>query len=69
MFLNILKISDSNVLKMFLNIIVQLLFSIRTNQPEAQVRFIESARATLAGKKEIWYKKRFKTNLYMHNQH
>ena len=53
MFLNILKISDSNVLKMFLNIIVQLLFSIRTNQPEAQVRFIESARATLAGKKEI----------------
>ena len=41
---------------MFLNIIVsiglQLLFSIHTNQPEAQIRFIELT-ATLASKKEI----------------
>ena len=56
MFLTILRISASNVLKMFLNIIlvlgVQLLFSICTNQPDAQIRFIELA-ATLAGKKEL----------------
>ena len=56
MFLTILRISASNVLKMSLNIIlvlgVQLLFSICTNQPDAQIRFIELA-ATLAGKKEL----------------
>ena len=45
MFLNILRISASNGLRMFSNIIVsigvQLLFFVRTNQPEAQTHFIE----------------------------
>ena len=45
MFLNILRISASNVLKMFINIIVSIgcavVISIRTNQPEAQIRFVE----------------------------
>ena len=45
MFLNISRILASNVLKMFSNIIVSIgcavvVFSIRTNQPEAQIRFI-----------------------------
>ena len=41
MFLSILRISASNVLKMVLNIVLrlQLLFSILSNQPEAQTRF------------------------------
>ena len=57
MLLNILRISASNGLKMVSNIItlvlgVQLLFFIRTNQPEAQIRFIELV-ANLTGKKEV----------------
>ena len=52
MFLNILRISAWNVLKMFLNKGVQLLFAIRINQPETQISFIELD-ATLADKKEI----------------
>ena len=55
-FLNFLRISVSNVLKMFLNIIVsiewQLLFSVCINHPKAQIRFIVLA-TTLAGKTEI----------------
>ena len=48
MFLNILKISTSTVREMFLNIIVSIgcihmdgLFSIRSNQPEIRIRFVE----------------------------
>ena len=56
MLLNILRIPASNVLKVFLIIIlllgVQLLVSILTNQPETQIYFIQLA-ATLAGKEEI----------------
>ena len=52
MFLNILRISASNVLKMFLNIIVSIGCAVVTNRPEAQIRFIELA-ATLAGNEEI----------------
>ena len=54
MFLNILKNSASNVLEMFLNVILSigcLLFSIRTNRREARTSFIELT-ATQAGKKE-----------------
>ena len=57
MFLNILRISVSNVLKMFLNIIVSIgcavviFHSLKTNRKH-KIRFIELA-ATLAGKKEI----------------
>ena len=44
MLLNILSISASNVLKMFLNILVTIgcavVISIRTNQPEAQIRLL-----------------------------
>ena len=55
MFSNILRISASNVLKIFINLIVSIgcaiLFSMCTNrQRETQIRFIELA-ATLAGKK------------------
>ena len=46
MFLNLSKSSPSNVLKMFLNILVS------TNEPEAPIHFIELA-AALAGKKCI----------------
>ena len=63
MLLNIsLRISASNVLKMFINIIVSIgraaviFHSYKptgsTNQPEAQIHFNELA-ATLAGKKEL----------------
>ena len=48
MFLNVLRILASNVLEMFLNIIlvlsVQLLFFIH-KQPEARIHFIELAAA------------------------
>ena len=55
MFLKVLRISASNVLKMFLNIIVSIdYWGFPSNQPEAQILFIELA-ATLAGKKEILY--------------
>ena len=54
MFLNILWVSTSNVLKMFSNIVVIIgctfVIFYRTTQPEAQIRFTELA-ATLAGKK------------------
>ena len=48
MFLTILTIAALNVLKMFLNIIVcigcAVVISIRTNQPEAQIRCINYSR-------------------------
>ena len=62
MFLYILRVSVSNVLKTFLNIIVTIGCAVvifywckptgSTNQPEAQTLFIELV-VTLAGKKEI----------------
>ena len=59
MFLNILRISASNVLKTFLNIIVSIGFAVvifnsyKTNRNH-KYNFFELA-ATLAGKKEIEY--------------
>ena len=62
MFLNILRISASNVFETFLNMVVIVECTVvvfyshkptgSTNQPEAQIRFIELV-ATMAGKKEI----------------
>ena len=57
MFLSILRISASTVLKISPEIIVSIVcavvaFSILTNQPEAQILSTEPA-TTLAGKKEI----------------
>ena len=70
MFIYILRVSVSNVLKTFLNIIVGIYYRVcscyfllvqtnrkykptgSTNQPEAQMLFIELV-VTLAGKKEI----------------
>ena len=52
---NILSILASNVLKIFLSIIVSIgvyIAQTSTNQPESQICFIELA-ATLVGKKEI----------------
>ena len=65
MFLNILRISASNVLKTFFNVIVSIERTFinfhshkpsgSTNQPEAQTRFnITELAATLAGTKEIF---------------
>ena len=52
MFLNILRISASNVLEMFLNIFVgvQVLFSIRKNRSEAQEHLSVKLAATQASK-------------------
>ena len=56
MLLNPLRILASDVLKVFFNVIVSIgsavVISVRTNQPETRIRFIELA-ATLAGKKEM----------------
>ena len=47
---------------------VQLLFFIRTNQSDAQLRFIELTTALARQERNIIVnKRRFKTNLYMHN--
>ena len=71
MFLNILRISASNVLKMFLNIIVSIgcyFPFVQTSRKYKYDQFIELV-ATLVCKKKniIINKKRFKTNLYVHN--
>ena len=56
--LNYFEVSTSSVLKMFLNMIVSIRCAVvifrtlRTNQPETRMRFIEIA-TILAGKKEI----------------
>ena len=52
MFLNILRISASNALEMFLNIFVgvQVLFSIRTNRSEVQEHLSVKLAATQASK-------------------